>query len=255
MLITLSPAKKLNFDPAPPTTPYTQPEQLDDSALLIERLRRFSQPGLQDLMHISAPLAEANFTRYAQWQPPFNTDNAKQALLMFQGDVYVGLNAASFDVDELAFAQNHLRILSGLYGVLRPLDLIQAYRLEMGTRLQNQRGKNLYEFWGSSITERLSQDLAAQGDDVLVNLASIEYFKSVKPDELRGRIITPTFKENRGGKWRVIGTIAKKLRGLMAAHIIRDHLTDVEAIKAFEHDGYAYNPALSSDNEWVFSRS
>ena len=254
MLITLSPAKKLNLDPAAAAIPHTLPEQLDDSALLIERLRGFSQTGLQDLMSISAPLAEANFTRFEQWRPPFTTANAKQALLMFQGDVYVGLDAASMDGDDLAFAQKHLRILSGLYGVLRPLDLIQAYRLEMGTRLTNARGRNLYAFWGDAISERLNRDLAAQGDAVLVNLASIEYFKSVRPKRLQGRIITPAFKENRGGKWRVIGTIAKKLRGAMTRYVIRNRLTEVEALKDFEHDGYAFNAGRTDGDEWVFTR-
>ena len=254
MLITLSPAKKLNPKPKTPGSPLTLPRALDDSALLNQRLRKLSEADLQALMHISPKLAADNHQRFADWHAPFTTDNATPALLTFHGDVYVELGAASFSKDDLAFAQQHLRILSGLYGVLRPLDLIQPYRLEMGTRLENQRGKNLYEFWGDRITEQLNQDLAAQGDDILINLASNEYFKSVRPRQFKGRIITPGFKENRDGKWKIIGTIAKKLRGLMAAHIIQDRLTDPEALKQFAQRGYRYNPDLSDDKDWVFTR-
>lgn len=254
MLITLSPAKKLNPEPKAPASEPTLPRALDDSSLLNQRLRQLSESDLQSLMHISAKLAADNHQRFADWHTPFNADNATPALLTFQGDVYVELGAASFSDDDLDFAQQHLRILSGLYGVLRPLDLMQPYRLEMGTRLENERGKNLYEFWGDRITDQLNADLAAQGDDILINLASNEYFKSVRPKQFQGRIITPTFKENRDGKWKVIGTIAKKLRGLMAAHIIQNRLTDPEALKTFVQRGYSYNADLSDDSEWVFTR-
>jgi len=254
MLITLSPAKKLNPTPKSPTNPLTLPRALDDSRLLNQRLRELSVAELQALMHISAKLAEENHRRFDAWHTPFTEQNASPALLTFQGDVYVELDAKSLSADDLDFAQQHLRILSGLYGVLRPLDLMQPYRLEMGTRLQNDRGRNLYEFWGDRITDQLNQDLADQGDEVLINLASNEYFKSVRPKQFNGRIITPTFKENRDGKWKIIGTIAKKLRGLMAGHIIRERLTDPEALKQFVQRGYAYNAELSSADEWVFSR-
>ena len=254
MLIALSPAKKLNLDPDAPTNRHSLPRQLADSELLNRHLRELSEQDLQQLMHISPKLAEENHRRYHAWQTPFTADNAKQALLMFQGDVYVELQAATFDDVEFAFAQDHLRILSGLYGLLRPLDLIQPYRLEMGTRLNNERGRNLYEFWGDRITELLNQDLAAQGDNILINLASNEYFKSVRPKQFNGRIITPSFKENRDGKWRIIGTIAKKLRGLMTSHIIREQLSDAEELKKFVQRGYRYNPGLSSDDDWVFTR-
>jgi cytoplasmic iron level regulating protein YaaA (DUF328/UPF0246 family) len=256
MLIALSPAKKLNLDyrSDSPTSRYSLPRQLDHSERLNQRLRELSEQDLQQLMHISPKLAAENHRRYHAWQTPFTTSNAKQALLMFQGDVYVELQAATFSDAEFAFAQDHLRILSGLYGLLRPLDLIQPYRLEMGTRLDNERGRNLYEFWGDRITDLLNDDLAAQGDDILINLASNEYFKSVRPKQLDGRIITPSFKENRDGKWRIIGTVAKKLRGLMASHIIREQLSDAEDLKAFVQRGYRYNEALSNDDEWVFTR-
>lgn len=254
MLITLSPAKKLNLSDQAPTDSHSQPRHLQDSALLNQRLRELPATDLQKLMSISSKLADDNHQRIQDWHTPFTPDNAKQAMLMFQGDVYVELDAASFNEQQFAFAQRHLRILSGLYGALRPLDLIQPYRLEMGTRLDNSRGRNLYQFWGDRITEQLNQDLAAQGDDLLINLASTEYFKSVRPDKLQGRIITPNFKENRDGKWRIIGTVAKKLRGLMASHIIRNQITDAEALKDFVQRGYSYNAGLSSDSEWVFTR-
>ena len=255
MLITLSPAKKLNPAPKSPSAELSLPRALDDSNLLNQRLRGFSEQELQTLMHISAKLAADNHQRFAQWHTPFTPENASPALLTFQGDVYVELDAASLGAEDLAFAQQHLRILSGLYGVLRPLDLMQPYRLEMGTRLENERGRNLYEFWGDRITDLLNQDLAAQGDEVLINLASTEYFKSVRTRRFNGRIITPTFKENRDGKWKIIGTIAKKLRGLMAGHIIRNRISDAEDLKKFVQRGYRYNAGLSSEDEWVFTRS
>lgn len=254
MLITLSPAKKLNLDARWPTEAHSLPRQLRDSTLLNQRLRRLSAEDLQQLMSISPKLAEQNYQRIQDWHTPFTTDNAKPAVLLFQGDVYVELDAAKFTDEQFAFAQRHLRILSGLYGALRPLDLVQPYRLEMGTRLDTERGRDLYHFWGDKITEQLNQDLAAQGDATLVNLASNEYFKSVRPDKLSGRIITPTFKENRDGKWRIIGTIAKRLRGLMASYIIRNGISEVDALKDFVQRGYCFNPALSGDDEWVFTR-
>lgn len=254
MLITLSPAKNLNPKPKTPASETTLPRALDDSSLLNQRLRQLSEADLQALMHISPKLAADNHQRFKDWHTPFTADNATAALLTFRGDVYVEMDANAFSDEDIDFAQQHLRILSGLYGVLRPLDLMQPYRLEMGTRLTNERGKNLYEFWGDRITEQLNADLAAQGDDILINLASNEYFKSVRPKQFSGRIITPTFKENRDGKWKVIGTIAKKLRGLMAAHIIQNRLTDPEALKTFVQRGYSYNAELSNDSEWVFTR-
>ncbi len=197
MLITISPAKRLDLGEQSLTKTYTQPDLLKDSRVLIKRMREFSPQELTKLMGISPKLAEQNHERYVVWRTPFKPENAKQAVLMFQGDVYIGLNAPSYSQQDLVFAQDHLRILSGLHGVLRPLDLIQPYRLEMGTRLVTSRGENLYGFWGNKITQALNKALKAQGDDILVNLASNEYFKSVVRDRLKGRIVTPIFKERK----------------------------------------------------------
>lgn len=254
MLITLSPAKTLDLSPQRLTTVYTTPGRLSDSRELVERLREFPLEELGSLMGISERLARLNYQRFVDWDTPFAPGAAKQAILAFQGDVYQGLDAASLSAEDLDYAQDHLRILSGLYGVLRPLDLMLPYRLEMGTRLSNGRGKNLYEFWGDLITDVLSVALEAQGDDLLVNLASNEYFKAVRPKRLRGRILTPAFKEGKAGKYRVIGVFAKKARGLMSRYIIQNRLSEPEALKRFDAEGYAFNPGLSSETEWAFTR-
>ncbi len=254
MLIIISPAKKLDFESRPQIDDFTQPECLDDASELIETLRTFSPAQLQKLMHLSKNLAELNFQRYHDWTLPFTPQNANQAILTFKGDVYAGMNIESFSHPDLMFTQQHLRILSGLYGLLRPLDLMQPYRLEMGTRLQNQRGKNLYEFWDTKITALLNQQLKASNSDTLVNLASNEYYKSVRPEQISGQIITPVFKEKKHNSYKIIGIYAKKARGMMSAFILQNRLTDAEQIKAFNEAGYAYNPTLSNNNEWVFSR-
>ncbi len=255
MLTTISPAKRLDLSEQSLTETYTQPDLLKDSRVLIKRLRELSPQELTKLMGISPRLAQENHQRYADWRTPFKPDNAKQAVLMFQGDVYIGLDAPSYSREDFAFAQDHLRILSGLYGVIRPLDLIQPYRLEMGTRLATARGGNLYEFWGDKITQALNKALEAQGDDVLINLASNEYFKSVVRERLKGRVITPTFKESRKGGFKVIGMMAKKARGFMGSFIIKNRLSDPEDMKAFDLDGYRFNAAVSSESEWAFTRA
>ena len=254
MLIVVSPAKTLDFESTPVTATHTQPDFLEHSATLITTLRQLSALDLAELMKISMSLAELNFERYYQWCPPFGPDNAKQAALAFKGDVYTGLDAQSLDEADLAFAQQHLRILSGLYGLLRPLDLIQAYRLEMGTRLKNPRGNNLYQFWGDIITDAINTQLRAQGDDILVNLASNEYFRAVQAKRLAGRIITPEFKELKDDGYRMIGFYAKRARGMMSRFVIRERLTDVEGLKDFGAGGYHYNPQLSGPTNWVFTR-
>ena len=254
MLIIISPAKTLDYETPPRTKRHTTPRFLDHSQRLVNILRHYSALDLAELMHLSIKLAELNFDRYHDWHPQFTPENAKQAVLAMKGDVYTGLDAESFAEEDFTFAQEHLRILSGLYGVLRPLDLMQPYRLEMGTRLANEAGKDLYAFWGDAITEALNADLAAQGDDLLVNLASKEYFKSVKPKRLAGRILTPHFKERRGESYRMLGVFAKKARGLMSRFIIRNRLSQADDLKAFDAEGYAFNPALSSEDEWVFTR-
>ncbi len=254
MLITISPAKRLDLGKQSLTGTYTKPALLKDSRLLIERLRELSPQELSSLMSISPRLADENHQRYLAWRTPFTPANAKQAVLMFQGDVYQGLDASSYAEADFEFAQDHLRILSGLYGVLRPLDLIQPYRLEMGSRLTTSRGSNLYEFWGDKITRNLNKALPAQGDDVLVNLASNEYFKSVLTERLKGRVITPVFKEKKNGGFKVIGMFAKKARGLMSSYIIKNRLMGVEDIKNFDGSGYRYDKRHSSEGEWVFTR-
>jgi len=254
MLMVISPAKTLDFETLPTTSEHTTPDFLDDSAELIEQLREMSPQDVSALMKISDKLGNLNFDRFLSWDKKFTPDNAKAALLAFKGDVYTGLDAESLSGDDLLWAQDHLRILSGLYGLLRPLDLIQAYRLEMGTKLTNGRGKDLYQFWGSKITEALNQQQADESLPVLVNLASNEYFKAVQSEQLNAEIITPVFKDWKGDKYKIISFYAKKARGLMVAYIIRNRLNDVEQIKNFDSEGYVYNPAMSSAREWVFTR-
>ena len=254
MLIVISPAKTLDFATPPVTGIHTQPGFLKQSQQLINVLRNYSALDLAELMKLSMKLAELNFDRYQDWKAPFSLKNAKQAVLAMQGDVYSGLDAQTLTETDLAFAQDHLRILSGLYGIMRPLDLMQPYRLEMGTKLPNEQGKDLYAFWGSTITEALNKALARQGDDVLINLASNEYFKAVMPKRLKGRIITPQFKELKQGGYQMIGVYAKKARGLMSRYIIENRLSDPASIKGFDLGGYAYNGTLSQGDQWVFTR-
>ena len=206
-------------------------------------------------MGLSDKLGALNYERYQAWQRPFSPENAKQALLAFKGDVYQGLDAESMDAEDLAWAQNNLRILSGLYGLLRPLDLMQPYRLEMGTKFANQRGGDLYAFWGDLITRKINQHLEGSKEPVLLNLASNEYFKSVHPEKINAPIITPVFMDKKDDKYKIISFFAKKARGLMSAYIIKNRITDVERIKDFDSAGYSYNPAMSEGNKWVFTRA
>ncbi|MCU7937360.1 MAG: peroxide stress protein YaaA [Candidatus Thiodiazotropha sp. (ex Dulcina madagascariensis)] len=254
MLIAISPAKTLDYETVPVTRAYTKPAFLKQSRLLINILRNYSALDLAELMKLSMKLSELNFDRYQAWKTPFTLKNAKQAVLAMKGDVYTGLDAESLSEEAFTFAQQHLRILSGLHGLLRPLDLMQPYRLEMGTQLANEKGKDLYAFWGDSITQAINKDLKAQGDDILINLASNEYFKSIKSRLVEGRIITPQFKEKKSGSYRMIGVFAKKARGLMSRYIIDNRLRDPQDIKGFNTDGYRFNKRLSKDDQWVFSR-
>lgn len=254
MLIVVSPAKTLDYETPPKTKVFTTPDYLDDSQELIHRLRRFSSLDIAELMKVSKKIADLNFDRYEAWNKKFTPNNAKQAVLAFKGDVYTGLDAETLSSKDLKFAQQHLRILSGLYGLLRPLDLMQAYRLEMGTSLDTDRGKNLYEFWDLTVTEGLNKQLKKIKSNTLINLASNEYFKSVKPRDLNAEIITPTFKEYKGGDYKMIGIYAKKARGMLSRYIIQNQLSDPEDIKQFNEDGYKFNNSLSKGNTWVFSR-
>ena len=254
MLIVISPAKTLDYDTPPVTKKNSMPDYLADSQELINRARRYSSLDIADIMGVSMKLAELNFQRFAEWEQPFTPDNAKQAVLAFKGDVYTGLDAETLTAKDFDFAQKHLRILSGLYGLLKPLDLMQAYRLEMGRKIETERGKNLYEFWGDIITDGLNKQLKKNKSSHLVNLASVEYFKSVNVKKLDTEIITPVFKEYKNGGYKIIGVYAKKARGLLSRYIIENQIRDVEEIKQFSVDGYQYNPSLSVANNWVFSR-
>ena len=254
MIFVLSPAKTLDFETPPTTRTHTQPEFLDHSAQLIALLRKLSPADVAALMDISDPLAALNVARYDAWSPPFTPANAKQAVLAFDGDVYDGLRAPDLRKADLDYAQKHLRILSGLYGLLRPLDLMQPYRLEMGTKLANPRGKDLYAFWGERQTEALNALLAKQKNKVLVNLASEEYFKSVKPKRLAGRLLTPVFEEWKGGRYKIVSFFAKKARGLMARYAIVNRIDTPEGLQAFEYEGYAFDRKASNDDTFVFRR-
>ena len=254
MLAIISPAKSLDFDSRAPTRKHSAPSFLDDSAELIRELRELAPQDLSDLMGISTSLAELNTDRYAAWGEPFNRRNAKQAMFAFNGDVYMGLKSTEFSERDLTWAQKHLRILSGLHGILKPLDLIQPYRLEMGTRLPNGRGGDLYDFWRDKVTQALNEAIDAQRQPILVNLASNEYFSAVDTARIDARIITPTFKDLKNGRYKFISFFAKKARGLMSAYLIKNRVSTLKALKAFDWQGYRFSPAESAANDWVFLR-
>jgi len=254
MLLIVSPAKKLDFESSLTTTQTSQASLLDHSEILIKHCIKLSPDQIASLMKLSDKLAGLNAARFGEWSLPFTRENSRQAVLAFNGDVYSGLDANTFSESDFDFAQQHFRILSGLYGLLKPLDLIQAYRLEMGTKLENVRGNNLYQFWGNIITNELNNALTEQGDDILINLASNEYFKAVNKKSLKATIITPQFKDWKNGQYKIISFYAKKARGLMARYIIQNNLTDVEQLKNFDLAGYQYSNDLTQGNEWVFTR-
>jgi len=254
MLTLISPAKTLDYETPTITEEFTQPTQLAQSRKLIRRLRELGSDELARMMSISDNLAELNRKRFRQWKTPFKPENARQALFAFKGDVYLGLDAYSLDEAGLDFAQQHLRILSGLYGLLRPLDLMQPYRLEMGTRLSTETGSNLYQFWDDRITTALNQELQQTDSSSLINLASNEYFKVIKPARLKAEVITPAFREWRKGEYRFISFSAKKARGLMSRYMIDQRIDQPEGLKDFDYEGYRFNPKLSSAGDWVFTR-
>ena len=254
MLMVISPAKTLDYETPPATPRFTQPEHLEHAQVLIDQLRDFSPAQIAELMHLSDKLAGLNAARFGSWQSTFTQDNAKQALLAFKGDVYTGLNAEDFSEADFDFAQQHLRMLSGLYGLLRPLDLMQPYRLEMSTKLANVRGNNLYDFWGERISGWLNGALEAQGDNVLLNLASNEYFSAVKRKVLNARIIDTEFKDLKNGQYKIISFYAKKARGLMARYVIKERLTDPAGLKDFNYQGYRYSAEHSKADSLVFLR-
>ena len=254
MLIVISPAKTLDFETEATTQMASLPLYTPQAEVLIKKLRTLSKKKLMSLMDISKDLAALNAERYVQWEPGHTAKHQKQALLAFKGDVYLGMEANNFSEEDFSFAQSHLRILSGLYGVLRPMDLIQPYRLEMGSKLQSGRKKNLYDFWGAEITAHLNAALEENGDRILVNLSSQEYFASVKTDLLQGDIITPSFLDKKGSQYKIVSFWAKKARGIMAAWIISNRISAPEAIKSFDLAGYAFNESLSEGNQWAFTR-
>jgi cytoplasmic iron level regulating protein YaaA (DUF328/UPF0246 family) len=250
MLIVISPAKKLDYTSSVKAPLSTQPELLDHSKELLQGLKALAPQDVSSLMSLSDKLGALNFERFQEWRTPFTEDNARPAVLAFKGDVYQGLDTDNMSDEDLRWAQDHLRILSGLYGLLRPLDLMQAYRLEMGTKFANPRGANLYQFWGDIITAELNKTQTS----VLVNLASNEYFKSVHKKDIAARIITPVFMDKKNDSYKIISFYAKKARGLMSNYIIKNRITEVEQIKDFDTDGYSFNAALSEADQWVFVR-
>ncbi len=254
MLALISPAKTLDYESALPTDVHTLPRLLDQSQQLIDLSRKLSASDIAKLMTVSEKIANLNVARFRDWNADFSFANARQAIFAFKGDVYTGLDAYSLSDDDLKFAQNHLRSLSGLYGLLRPLDLMMPYRLEMGIRLKNDRGTNLYDFWENRITDLINQDLEQAGAKVLVNIASDEYYKSVKEAKINAEIIKPVFLDQKNGKYKVISFYAKKARGLMARYIIQNKLEKADDLKSFNIDGYYFDADSSLNGELVFKR-
>lgn len=254
MLIVLSPAKSLDYVTPVPTDVSSELLFLEDAAALVQVARKLDILQIAQLMNISKDLAELNFERFQQWSCAPESGKARQALFAFDGDVYDGLGAPSLNSRQLDYLQTHLRILSGLYGMLRPLDLMQAYRLEMGSRLENLKGKNLYEFWGSKVTEKLNETIQKQNSKVLINLASEEYFKVLKPRLLKVPVITPVFQDYKNGKYKIISFYAKRARGLMVRFCAQQKINHPEQMKSFDVDGYAYCQEESGENQWIFRR-
>ena len=252
MLLVISPAKKLNencflkYDLS-----LSKPNCLNESKILVSTLKKYSPKALQKLMNVSQNIARLNYDRYSKWKTPFNKKNSYPAILLFEGDVYKGINANNFDKSDFNFAQKHLRILSGLYGILKPLDLIQPYRLEMGTSIKIKKFNNLYEFWGDKITDKINND---NKNKPLINLASNEYFKSINESYIKGEVINIIFKEKKGNNYKVIGILAKKARGIMSRYIIKNKIKDPERLKKFSLDSYRFNKTLSTEQDWVFTR-
>jgi cytoplasmic iron level regulating protein YaaA (DUF328/UPF0246 family) len=252
MLIVISPAKSFNKEVSAPAINYSQPSHLESSEKLIGKLRGLSKKKFAGLMNLSNDLAIMNMERHQNWQPPFAVDNADPAIFAFTGEVYRGMDATSFTKDDLDYAQEHLRILSGLYGCLKPLDLIQPYRLEMGARLKYYRKTNLYQFWGDEITNDLNEIL--NDEKILINLASIEYFKAVNTKKLKARVITPIFKDYSNGEYKSLMTYAKNARGMMSRYIVQERIEEPELLKSFNGGGYCYSPEMSDEGTFVFIR-
>ena len=254
MLALISPAKKLDIETEPTLSRHTQPVFLTQAGELAATAKKLSRDKLAQTMKLSETLADVNYRRFQAFATPFTLANAKQAALVFNGDTYVGLEAATLDEDDLAFAQEHLRILSGLYGLLRPLDLIQPYRLEMGANFCPPQGGDLYGFWDGQLTQAINEIVKPQADPSIINLASNEYFKAVHQKQLAGPVITPVFREIKDGEARTLGMFAKRARGAMARYVIKRRLESPQELKAFDGDGYEYRADLSDDANWVYTR-
>ncbi len=254
MLAIVSPAKKLDFIEMAAPIAHSQPDFLDRSKVLVKAAQKLSRAELSRLMKLSDKLTELNFQRFRAFSPPFTSANAKQAVLAFNGDTYIGLDAASLGEDDLVYAQDHLRLLSGLYGMLRPLDLIQPYRLEMGARLPNPEGSDLYDFWGDDLADAINEIVSAHNEPVVINLASNEYSKAIRPKHMKTRVITPIFKEVKDGEAKVLGLFAKRARGMMTRYMISKRIEKSEKLKKFSDGGYVYQDHLSDEDSWVFTR-
>ena len=255
MLALISPAKTLDYETPIKLEDHTQPRFLDHSHTLIETLKPYSSKRVAKLMNLSSKLSDLNVARYRDWHTPFTPDNARQSILAFKGDVYIGLDASTLTKRDLNFAQKHLRILSGLYGVLRPYDLMQPYRLEMGTKIKNPGGKNLYEFWAETITDSLNEELNQSKGKVVVNLASNEYFNAVDTSQLNADIVAPAFLDEKNGEFKMISFFAKKARGSMARYLIQERVKSAAGITGFDRDGYRYDKKLSTTERPVFTRT
>ena len=254
MFVTIiSPAKKLDYSPVEKNLDSTIPSLLEHSNELIKDLKSLNPQEVSSLMSLSDKLGALNYERFQEWETPFTKSNSKQAILAFKGDVYQGLDAESLSETELIWAQKHVRILSGLYGILKPMDLMQPYRLEMGTKFATKRGQNLYDFWNSIITEELNKNFSSDNTNLL-NLASNEYFKSINVSELKANVISPVFMDKKNGKYKIISFFAKKARGLMTRYVIKNRIEDITDIQNFEEGGYFFNEAMSEDNKPVFCR-
>lgn len=254
MLIVISPAKTLDYESPLATEKYSFPELTSHSSELIQECRKLTPADISALMKVSDKIAGLNAARFEQWSETFTQQNSRPAVLAFKGDVYTGLQAETMNDMQFDYTQSHLRILSGLYGVLKPLDLMQPYRLEMGTKLANPRGSNLYQFWGELIAEKLNQALSEQGDNVLINLASNEYFKAVKQSALDATVVTPIFKDEKNGQYKVISFYAKKARGMMARYIVDNGISSIEQLTQFDTAGYYFVEQESTATELVFKR-
>jgi len=254
MIAVISPAKTLDFASSAITKKFTLPDELEKSEIIIKKLKSFSVKKLSDLMALSLPLSTLNVERYQEWSKDFSAENAKQAILAFKGDVYIGLAAETFTEKDLTFSQEHMLILSGLHGYLRPLDLIQPYRLEMGTSISVGRAKNLYGYWSETVTNYINQSIANHQEETLINLASEEYFKVVDKKKLTCKLIDVEFKEKKGSSYQTVGFFAKKARGYMSNFIVKNKLENTKDLKQFDTAGYAFNKSLSTEKKWLFTR-